>query len=324
MQKELLTTEEYYNKFMELYNSGAEIRNETTGEIFEAEADEIFKQCWADTTARKYFPKYWFVSEKENVLSLKDDKIVWLHKNRRKGSNKISYKFVLRKDEETSQTKNIEAHNLVALVFDSNVFGLAKKLIDEKGLEAFGANSSTEPVVQGDHMNGDDTNNSPDNIQLVTDNAHKIVGNAPAHNAPNSAHYKHMQKLAKLAEDENPNGITVALTGDVYDTKTGTWSRTGEHAIFSTDSLKISSDCLKKVPYVACIPLNEKSSDLYTKLMKIPGEEEKLNAYVVDKYKKFGLTAFDMVYKDMELNVTIICDKTLKQWLEAIGILNRQ
>ena len=74
----------YQDLFTKHYNSGNAIINKTTKEIFKAELDEQFKQCWADTSTRKFFPKYWFISNKGNLLSVNKDKIVWLNKNKRK------------------------------------------------------------------------------------------------------------------------------------------------------------------------------------------------------------------------------------------------
>lgn len=311
MTKELLeminAAEEYKTLFAEMYNTGEIIYNENTGEVFEAEDGEEFLQCWADTTTRRKFPLYWFVSDRGNLLSVKKDRIRWLNKNKRSNSEKISYKF-MEKLENGTKNRNIEAHNLVGLVWGAEPFGLAAELLEEKGLDAFGVNNKEKPMVQGDHVNGNETDNSPGNIQFVTDDIHVLIGNAPGYENTGAAHYKHMQKLGKVMEKENPSKTTVVFTGDVCDSKTGNWSRTGGHPIFATDKLQMSEDVMKQSLYAMYIPSTE-GRQAYEELLKTPGEEEKLNVYTLNIYKNFKEKAFYMVYKNIELSVLIIDNK---------------
>lgn len=230
---------DYRELFAELYNSGEEIINNTTKETFVPEDGEEFRQCWDDTATRRELPKYWFVSDKENLLSVKKDKLVWLNKNRRKDSNKISYKFA-RPTENGAKNQNIEAHDLVGLVWGSEAFGHAEQLLEEKGLEAFGINSSEEDCVQGHHISGDDTDNSPENIKFVTDKVHSLMGNSPKPEESDKKHFAYMEKAGKILARENPDKITILLDGYVYDKTTGEWSDTGVCDVISVDSVQLS------------------------------------------------------------------------------------
>ena len=239
-------SKKYRDLFNKIYNNGAEIIDQTTGAVFEPTEGEIFKQCWADTIERRNFPKYWFISDLGNLLSIKEepDRIQWLHKNKRANSNKISYKFFIQ-TENGSQLRNVEEHNLVALVHGSGRFGLADALLEEKGLDAFGVNSSTETNVQGHHINGNDADNRPENIKLVTDDIHVLLGSAPKFNDADKKHFSYMKKMGKVMNRENPNAITVLFTGETMDLKTGTWKNDGEIDVISTDRIALSKESVQ-------------------------------------------------------------------------------
>ena len=78
--------EYYYNEFIELFNSGAEIRTKDKKTIFQPEDKEEFKQCWADTPERNTFPKQWFVSE-NHLLSILKKRLILIRKNTRDGED---------------------------------------------------------------------------------------------------------------------------------------------------------------------------------------------------------------------------------------------
>ena len=231
--------EEFRRLFTELYNAGEPILNQTTNEVFEPDPDEVFRQCWADTITRRNFPRFWFVSEKGNLLSVKKDRIQWLNKNKRDNSNKISYKFMVETPDGT-RVRNVEEHNLVGLVWGSEAFGTAAELLESQGLDAFGINSKEEDHVQGHHISHDDTDNTPGNIKFLTDKVHTILEKAPRYDAPEEKHLDYMVDLGKVMDKENPNAITVVFTGDVYNKQTGTWSNTGESDVFSTNKITLS------------------------------------------------------------------------------------
>ena len=237
---------ELNNLFVEIFNNGEEIIDNTTGAVFEPTEGEIFLQCWADTIERRLFPKYWFISNVGNLLSVKKDqnRIQWLHKNKRPNSNKISYKFLIH-TETGSQLRNVEEHNLVALVHGSERFGLATELLEEKGLDAFGVNSSTETNAQGHHINGNDADNRPENIKIVTDDVHVLLGSAPKFNDADKKHFSYMKKMGKVMNRENPNAITVLFTGETMDLKTGTWKNDGEIDVISTDRIALSKESVQ-------------------------------------------------------------------------------
>lgn len=235
-----MSAKEYLELFIELYNNGEPIEDNTTKEVFEAQEGEEFRQCWADTPERRLFPKYWFVSLIGNLLSVKPDRIQWIHKNKRDKSNKISYKFMADKgDGEGAKLHNVEEHNLVALVWGAERFGRAEKLIEDKGMEAFGINSKTEVNVQGHHKNRNDKDNSVENIKVVTNQVHVAIENAPKHDAPEGKHFEYMKDLGKLMTEENPNSMTVVLTGEAYNLKTGEWVES-DIDVFATNKITLS------------------------------------------------------------------------------------
>ena len=248
--KKSIKPQEYIDKFAELYNTGNPIMNETTGEIFVAADDEEFRQCYAETPARRMLPMYWFLSNKENLLSLKKDRIQWLNKNPRQGRDTVCYKFKLATTD-GKKTKNIEAHDLMGLVWESDSFGLATDLLNEKGVKAFGIHSKTETAVQGHHRDTNETNNNPDNILFVSNQVHPLLHNAPKHDASPEKEIKYMQELGEVMTKENLHKLTIVFTGEVYDQRTGTWSNDGCVDVFSTDKINLSYTAVKQLQELA-------------------------------------------------------------------------
>lgn len=239
--------EYYYDKFNELFNSGDPIMDNTTKETFDAAEGEIFKQCYADTPERRTFPVYWFVSNRGNLISVRDDKLVLIHKNKRPTSGKYSYKYVISEDTDESVLKNIELHNLVGLVFGSDSYGMAAQKIKDDGVYAFGVRSKEGTNIQGHHRDGNDTNNDPSNIEFMTDRVHTLFDSVPKPEAPEQDVLAFMKKFGDVASAECPDAITVYLPGQTYNAKTGRWETDKSNDIVATKSITVTDDFVKEL-----------------------------------------------------------------------------
>ena len=247
MSKKNKSAEYYYNKFNELYDSGLPIRESVTNEIFESEDNEEFKQCYADTPERRLFPKHWLISKKANLINVCEQKLQLVHKNPREGSGKFSYKFSIPQENGVSITKNIEAHNLVGLVFGSDSFGVAAEQLKEKGVYAFGVRSEEGINDQGHHKDGDDTNNDPSNILFVTDRVHAMFDSIPKPNASNDKEIAFMKRFGEIAKLENPNGITVLLPDHTYNSQTSQWTIGKGVDIIGTKEITVTENFLREL-----------------------------------------------------------------------------
>lgn len=239
----------YYDKFRELFNSGDPIIDNTNGAVFEATEGEVFLQCYEDAPERNTFPMYWFVSNRGNLISVKEDKLIWVHPNRRAKSQRYSYKYVIVDDDNPDKAtiKNIELHNLVGLVFESGAYGTAAQKIKEEGVYAFGVRSQEGTCAQGHHKDGNNTNNDPNNIKFVSARVHTLFDSVPKPDAPEQDVLAFMKKFGDVASAECPDAITVYLPGQTYNTKTGRWETDKSNDIVATKSITVTDDFVKEL-----------------------------------------------------------------------------
>ena len=238
------TKEYYYDKFQELFDSGLPIIDGVTNEKFEAKEGEVFRQCYADIPERRTFPKYWFVSNYGNLISVKEKKLVWVHKIPREDLRHYTYKYFITIGEE-KVIKNIQLHNLVGLVFGSESFGKATELLKEKGVYAYGVKNSKEDRTQGHHIDGDSTNNKPENIKFVTDKVHSLLDSVPSIEATEEKQNNFIEKFGNLMKEENPNAITILLPGQTF--KNGEWVVDKSSDITSTRKIYVTENFIREL-----------------------------------------------------------------------------
>ena len=226
----------YMSKMVELANKyGVNITNDDGDVLIPAE-DEVFRPCWADTPERRDLPKYWFLSNHGNLVAVTEHKITVRELNEREdGSYFINFK--IRTGDEI-HTKNVQFHNLMALVWGSERFGRVDDLLAEKGLYAFGGNNKDMPVVQGHHINANKKDNSPDNIQLLVDDTHMLMRKVPKPDAAEVKTESFLKEFSAEMAADSPNRISVIMTGQTV--KDGKWTDTGERKIVNKDGLYLS------------------------------------------------------------------------------------
>lgn len=228
MRNELLSSKEYKNIFDREMNSGKKIYTQDKTEELIIDDNEKWKQCYKKgDKAREQLPKYWFISDQGNLISVAKGKAYWLKKDESNG--RYSYHFVIQTDEETSVKKNIELHNLVRIVFGGLSYGMAEDMLQEQGIFAFGVKNSKEVKLNGHHI-GDKADNSPENIELVTTKAHTIIDKVPKDSDPEKMK-KFLMEFGEMAQTEEPHKISVLLTGQRLDANT--------HEVIADDNVRV-------------------------------------------------------------------------------------
>ncbi len=142
-------------------------------EYVELRQGERFRQCYKpDTPVLEELPEYWFVSRYGTVLTFETGKIKCLRNSPQvcKSYPKITYL------DRSDNTKKhcIRVHDLVALVYGSDVFGKANELLQEKGKSAFGSNADPDNV-QGHHIADKENIYDPNNVQLMRSGLHRAI-----------------------------------------------------------------------------------------------------------------------------------------------------
>lgn len=253
-----------------------------------ADKTEKFERCKSK--------KYWFVSDKGTVVSFyKSEEPIFLHIE----TNKEGYKYIVTK--ENGRTKTHYIHRLQAESYNVYAYGKARKYKSLNGLEV--------------HHTEADKRNEPGSEEILEPGTHDELFDKrkiPGINAPASEHYEYMQRVAKVVEENTPDQAVIVFPGTGI--VNGEETKDLTQVVYADDFPGVKEHVNQAVNfktslkglYALYVPLTDKDRDLYKQLVETPGEEEKLNAYVLDKYKMFKLKAFDMTYKNIELRVTII------------------
>ena len=229
----------YAEAFAEALEEGTPIYSTSNPDKRLVIADnETFRQCWTDTPTRRTFPKYWFTSDYCNLVSMKNGKPKWIEGYKKNKTGKC-YKYVIYDDNGEMKKKNIEAHNLLALVFESETYGRAAELLEQDGVYSFGTKNNEKLSNTGHHKLT--RKNTPDNIQIITNQVHTLIDRVPNPNTSTlEQEAKFMQELGELARKEAPNKITVFFSGYSYNPDTNKYTKDVDKSIHATNSIKFT------------------------------------------------------------------------------------
>ena len=207
----------YIQILCDYLNSGKPIKSSTGKELIIAD-DEVFLQCWDNTPRLQTFPKFWLISNHEHLVSVFNNKVKWIEGYQRDDGSRC-YKYNEQIDD-SIHVKSIETHNLMGLVFGSEVYGRAKELLDNDGVHAFGIKKKGVLKVNGHHKLGRNGEVTPKDIQFITTPVHIILGQIPtSDNLEQNLAFMH--ELSNLAQQEEPNKISIIFTGERYSLSTG-------------------------------------------------------------------------------------------------------
>lgn len=215
------------------------------GQQLMLEADEYFKQCYSsDKSGRNELPQYWFLSNKEHLISVDKKKPRWLSDDADSRNGRGRYQFV----KEDGTRESVGAAALQALVFDSYVFGEdTKKILQEDGLGSFGR-SDNPNALNIHHPEGKEKNGAED-LEIVKVSVHKLL-----HKKPKTEQEKmeYMLKLSEIATKEAPGKIVYVSDGIVMNKETGEWSDDGRIEIRDDVQISFSEDGLKSLQALFC------------------------------------------------------------------------
>lgn len=167
-----LTAEEARARFDNIAE-GQIIENQDRSQQYVFNTEYKWRQAWSDnkTLAHRQLPKYWFVNEIGDVVSVAfSTRPVYVTKDTK---NKVGYPRY-RYSMPNGQIKVIATHNLVGLVWDAPITEDAYYLLDTKGIKAFGTKIGD---VNGHHKDGDITNIHWSNIEFLVKRPHDAMHN---------------------------------------------------------------------------------------------------------------------------------------------------
>lgn len=248
-----LTAKQYKEIFDREINSNRIITTSDKTEELVITDGERWKQCYKKgNKTREKFPKYWFISDKCNLISVQRGKPFLVRKNKQ-GKDRFAYKFyIYEKDKDKPVLKSIQCHNLVWLVFDGKSYGSAKKMIKKDGIYAYSING-----VNGHHV-GDKSNNNPECIEALMGKVHRLVTRAQRLNRNNVEDVDNfLIDFELISNEEEPNKISVLFPGHKVDKNTLEMINDDEikyiDTIDSLDNVKFTKQALNKMKSVSII-----------------------------------------------------------------------
>ena len=245
LKKKMLTEEEAQARF-DTIAPGQVIENLDRSEQYVFNTDYEWRQAWSDskTLAHMQLPKYWFVNEIGDVISVAfASRPVYVTKDKDNKAGYTRYRYSM----PNGQIKVITAQNLVGLVWDAPMTGEALYLLDTKGVSAFGTRIGD---VNGHHVDGDINNSHWSNVEFIVKSPHSDM------------HKKKYQNIAHNAEVP-----TVIFTPYEYD-KDGNFVRYDGHNSLREPTKDELSDLLSRVHVSEILIETEAGNYLLTGLQK--------------------------------------------------------
>ena len=224
MASKRVTYKGYKKKWGQIMSDGTPILNDDKKRL-QIAPDEKFVQCYVpDHPVRKDYPKYLFVSNKGNFVSVYGNEPRWLTPSYT-SNGRESYKLSVK-----GNAKSTIGYIIVAVCHDAYVYGKANQIMKEKGRKAFKKPKKNDPFrglyLNVHHNDGYDAtqgrayNNDPETLTILTINVHVLFDCIPVVDAPLSEQTAFMQELGKILSDEEPQKYSLLIPGD--DKKTGT------------------------------------------------------------------------------------------------------
>ena len=210
----------YLKKFNELMEKDTPIYMKGEKEPLKLSEGEFFLQCYVPkysnilfAKARSQMPRYWFVSNKGNLVSVKRNKPVWI---KLQGDVRKEYRIASNETNGWEKDKPICNYDLVALVFGSYAFGKACEFLEKKGVWAIGKGKM---MVNGHHLLGfanletqEDVNDYT-KIEFVTEYIHQLFQMVPDLNSDEKKYQVFMKELVKRVSEEVPNKAVIFFDG---------------------------------------------------------------------------------------------------------------
>lgn len=202
--------QDYIDKFTELISDADYVEN-GSGQKLMLEG-RTFRQCYdSNDKARSQLPPYWFCDQEGDVVSIANDKMLWIVPENNHGRG--VYHYATHEEDGSITRKIIRRASLCGLVWDSYRYGRADEILNTEGVYAFGTNGE-KLTVSCHHKDGDKTNDNCDNLEFATNKIHlQTIHKIPVVDDIESQ-AKFMQRLTEVACGEEPDKITVFAIGD--------------------------------------------------------------------------------------------------------------
>ena len=237
LKKKTQSTAKYYNDFfVAQMNAGVTVKN-SDGDILTVQETEVFKQCYKKGhPVRKHFPKYWFCSNRGNLISVCGKKLLWIKRSENNSYGRYAFTNA------NGECSGVQGQNLVGLTFDSPCYGSVERQFKKYGDKAFGRRKDKKngnghhirKLVQNPELLYD-----PENIQFITAQVHELVTKS-GKKRDFQKEMEYMKELAEVAAKEEPGKATIEFTGVCIDRKTGAVTHGNEQMIAAVDLKKIS------------------------------------------------------------------------------------
>ncbi len=206
------TVTRYKKQFNKLLRENAYVStNPTKGkpksiQLNPATINRKWVQCYSKKdTPRREYPKYLFISNDEYLVSLANGKpVLLMPESGDKNSNRKKYRFYDSNGVKRAQS----SYTIMSICFGSRRIGKADKLMQKYGLEAF-----RKSLVHAHHIKGfnPDKPARPEDLEIVTNEAHTVIHKMPEQPCDTETDISYMKELAKIADAENPDKVTVVL-----------------------------------------------------------------------------------------------------------------
>lgn len=273
-------TKQAQKAFKEWDKNRTPIEIENSTEVFQAADDEEFRQCSE--------VKYWYVSNKSNVISFYNPSRPRYIQTFKDKSKRGRERFTHGKD-------NWMSYELVARTFDVYTFGKAKK-----------GNAEAHHVRSFDYTKGREYNDDPEFLEWVLEYVHDFLTYIQGH--PNEPTVKNMECLAHIAEKEAPGEAVIVTDGGKDYT-----------AIFSMSNEEML-EIIKQSPDYERICNQYQIEKALANIINIVGYDY----FVESKYILFAFPSYTYLYRISNVDAEIIKEdytgKDIEEIIEPIVV----
>lgn len=172
---------------------------------------EKWVQCYSpNDKVRKQYPKYLFVSDKGNFVSLNNMRRPKLLTPSLTSNDRESYNISV-----NGKTRRSLGYIVVAVCHGAKTFGKADEVMAAKGRLAFGKSGELlqvhheEGYVVGDR----DANNNPEKLVILTVNIHKLFQKAPTEEASPEEQLTFLKEFADRVSKETNEPVIMIPSG---------------------------------------------------------------------------------------------------------------
>lgn len=205
-----------YNAWVKSGEPAIDVLNNTT---LPQDPAKPFKCCYfGKDKILKQLPKYWFIREDKTVITFKNKRAILsvphvVHVN--DYMNRPCYSFAIKSENGKNgySTKKISDYDLMTLVWHpENIYGNARKLLEESLIDNLGSREAIRNKVQGHHYDSKDNDNA---VMFHDTPAHDFCGNAPRTDAEltEEERNKFISDFGQISKQE-PNRMSLFIKGD--------------------------------------------------------------------------------------------------------------